>query len=140
MLCNQRNHELYNIFDKQIYYSENFCTTFEVEFKDLSWFINYELVKYFETFRNYVLCYKERNFLLATNVYKFIFDREILKDISNCREKQDCNDFCHRYSHTKLPTTFIGNIDHLEEIHNFLRKNPVSTDGFMEPEEEESQK
>lgn len=64
-----------------------------------------------------------------------------MKDISNCKEKQECNEFCHRYSHTRLPPIFIGNIEHLEEIHDFLRKNPVSTDGFLEeePEEEEQQ-
>lgn len=38
-----------------------------------------------------------------------------------------------------MPTAFIGKIEHLEEIHDFLRKNPVSTDGFLEPEPEEEE-
>lgn len=66
---------------------EKFCPIFEVEFKDVAWFLNFEIIKHFETFRNYVLCYKERNFLMIDDIYKFVFDREVLKNISDCREK-----------------------------------------------------
>lgn len=60
---------------------------------------------------------------MVNNKYKFVFDRDILKDISDCREKQECSAYCHRYSHTKLPSTFIGNVEFFEEMHDFLRKN-----------------
>lgn len=72
---------------------------------------------------------------MANNLYKFIYDREALNDISQCRESADCFNFCNRYSFTKMPNTFIGDITHLEEIHDFLRKNKADNRGFFRKDE-----
>ena len=71
---------------------------------------------------------------MALNVYKFQLDRDILNTISSCRENQECTEYCNSYSFTKLPTIFIGNINHLEEMHDFLRKNKADNNGFFEKE------
>lgn len=130
-ICNQENQEYYNVFDKQVKYSNNFCAGLSGDFKDISWFLNYELIEYYETIRNYILCYKEKNYLLTTELYKFQFDREELRTIAECRDHKMCQKYCNKYSTTDLPEFFIGKEKDLEEMKFFLDHNKPDNRGFF---------
>ena len=122
-ICNQDNHDFYNLFDKQIYYSKEFCAALSADFKDISWFLNYELVKYYETIRNYILCYKEKNYLLTADLYKFKENTDELSKIAKCRIKNECEEFCNNYSTTDLPEFFIGKENKLERTGKMVSEN-----------------
>ena len=136
-ICNQEYHEYFKIFDRQIYYNNNFCQLFAEDFKDITWFLNYEIIKYFQTIRKYILCYKEKNFLLIQNLDKFIFKRNELRDISECRDNQECTNLCQRYSFSQINDIFIGDIEQLKKMFNFLDENQVDERGFVEKVVEE---
>lgn len=131
-ICDQSFHQYFKIFDRQVHFDNAFCQLFSTDFKDVTWFLNYEIIKYFQTFRKYILCYKEQNFLLIQNLDKFIFKRNELKDISDCRDDEECANLCQRYSFSTIPEIFIGDIDQLRKIHAFLEDNKVDERGFVE--------
>ena len=130
-LCDSENQNYFKIYDKFIYFDLEFCHKFSEDFKNISWFLNYELIKYFQTIRNYILCYRDRNYLLIQNLYKFVLDRKELKDIAECRDNHQCLDFCNRYDFTDLPDIFIGKIDQLEQMSTFLEENKADDRGFI---------
>lgn len=139
-ICDYGNQEFFMVYDKVISFDLEFCTKFAMDFKDIAWFLNYELIKYFQTIRNYILCYRDRNYLLIQNLYKFILDRTDLKDIVECRDNNQCLNFCNKYSLMELPDIFIGKMDQLEQMSIFLEENKADDRGFLKAEELEEGK
>lgn len=144
-LCDRRNHEYINVFDKQIVVSNKFCESIGTDFKDLVYFLNFQMIKQFQTVRNFVLCYREKNYLLVKDVYKFKFDKAEMKIINDCMFSNACSGFCGKYSMSALPEFFIGNREFLDEMRKFILKNKVLDnsnfeDGSSAEEETEDQK
>jgi hypothetical protein len=131
-ICDQAMHPFLRLFDKQTVYSFQFCNNFSVDFKDVAWFLNYEIIKYFETVRKYIYCYKEKNFLLVEDVQKFEYKRRELKAVSDCRDNDDCQIFCQYYSIGGLHHIFIGDIVDLKKMSTFLEDNKADNRGFIE--------
>lgn len=134
-ICNNDNVEYFDLGNKLIYFSNNFCGQLSNEFKDISWFLNYELKNYFTTIRNYILCYRDKNYLLANNVYEFKSDQDMIKNMAQCRDKQECSAYCEEYSLTGLPDMFIGQHEHLSAMKNFLDYNKPDNRGFFDKKE-----
>ena len=136
-ICDREVHKYFKIFDRQTIYSFDFCQAFSNDFKDITWFLNYEIIKYFQTIRKYVLCYKDKNFLLIQNLDKFIYKRKELKDITDCRDNEECDNLCQRYSISTIADIFIGDIVDLKKMTTFLEDNKVDERGFIQKVEEE---
>lgn len=130
-ICNKKTQHFVNVFDKQVNYSYDFCVAFSTQFKGTSWFLNYELIRYFETVRNYILCYKEKNYLMVLDKFDFKLIRDELLDIGNCIENQKCEDLCQRYSMTSIPEIFIGNREFLKQMRLFLANNKADNRGYF---------
>lgn len=133
-LCDRRNHEYINVFDKQIVVSNQFCESLSTDFKDIVYFLNFQMIKQFQTIRNFTLCYREKNYLLVKDVYKFKFDKAQMKTINDCMFSNLCSEFCKQYSMSSLPEFFIGNREFLDEMRKFLLKNNVLENGMFEDE------
>ena len=131
-LCNRANHEYINVFDKQIIMSNQFCFALAADYKDIVYYLNYQLIKQFQTVRNFVLCYREKNYLLVKDVYKFKFDKMEMKIINDCVFQNDCNEFCEKFKPSTLSEFFIGKKEWLQEMRHFLELNKVSNNGFLE--------
>ena len=131
-ICDRRNHEYIKVFDKQLIISNTFCESMSTDFKDLVYFLNFQLIKQFQTIRNFVLCYREKNYLLVKDVYKFKFDKTEMKVINDCMFEKNCADFCGKYSFSLLPEFFIGKREWLDEMRKFLEANKVDDQGLFE--------
>lgn len=131
-VCDRRNHEYVKVFDKQLIVSNSFCQSLSTDFKDLVYFLNYQLVKQFQTVRNFVLCYREKNYLLVKDVYKFKWDKTEMKVINDCMFENQCADFCGEYSVSRLKEFFIGKKEWLDEMRKFMEANKVDDQGFFD--------
>ena len=136
-VCDRRNHEYVKVFDKQLIVSNDFCQNLSTDYKDLVYFLNFQLVKQFQTVRNFVLCYREKNYLLVKDVYKFKFDKVEVKKITDCMFENQCSDFCEEYSFTLLKEFFIGKREWLDEMRKFMEANKVDDQGYFEEAEVE---
>jgi hypothetical protein len=131
-ICDRRNHEYVKVFDKQLIISNSFCQSLTTDFKDLVYFLNFQLIKQFQTIRNFVLCYREKNYLLVKDVYKFKFDKAEMKVINDCMFEKNCVEFCGKYSLSLLPEFFIGKKEWLDEMRKFMEANKVDDQGLFE--------
>ena len=131
-ICDRRNHEYINVFDKQIIVSDKFCLSLSTDFKDMVYFLNYQLIKQFQTIRNFVLCYRKKNYLLVKDMFKFKFDKTEAKKINDCIFNNDCISFCGEFSPSMLKEFFIGKKEWLDEMRKFLEQNKVDNRGFLE--------
>ena len=134
-VCDRRNHEYVKVFDKQLIVSNSFCQSLSTDYKDLVYFLNFQMIKQFQTIRNFVLCYREKNYLLVKDVYKFKFDKTENKVITDCMFENQCAEFCGKYSVSKLPEFFIGKREWLDEMRKFLEANKVDDQGLFEETE-----
>lgn len=134
-ICDKDNVEHIDLTNKLIFFSDDFCTELSKNHKDISWFLNYELKNYFLTIRNYVLCYRDKNYLLVKNLYEFKSNQEMIKTMAQCRDEQDCREYCEGYSFTGLPDMFIGQFEHLAAMKEFLDFNKPDNRGFFDKEE-----
>lgn len=121
-------------------FSNEFCGKFHQDFLITTKFLNFELIKYFEGIRNYILCYKEKNYLMETDQFEFRKDRDLSFDITDCEEENNCDNFCNRYSLAQLPEEFIGKYESLNEMYNFLNENKADNRGFFVDEQNEEEK
>jgi hypothetical protein len=131
-ICNKQNHEYINVFDKQIILSHDFCLNLAADYKDLVYFLNFQLIKQFQTIRNFTLCYREKNYLLVKDVYKFKFDKTEMRIINKCMFDSDCLEFCEKFKPSDLSEFFIGKKEWLQEMRHFLEVNKVTNGGFLE--------
>jgi hypothetical protein len=131
-VCDRRNHEYVKVFDKQLIMSNSFCQSLSTDYKDLVYFLNFQLIKQFQTIRNFVLCYREKNYLLVKDVYKFKFDKVEMKKITDCMFENQCSDFCGEYSLTLLKEFFIGKREWLDQMRKFMEANKVDDQGFFD--------
>lgn len=134
-ICDQDNVENIDLGNKLIFFSEEFCTSLSKDYKDISWFLNYELKNYFTTIRNYVLCYRDKNYLLAKNLYEFRNNHDMITTMAKCRDAQDCRSYCEGYSFTTLQEMFIGQYEQLAAMKEFLDLNKPDNRGFFDKQE-----
>ena len=135
-ICERDSHPFFDMFDKRIMFSTDFCSKLTEQFLDLSKFLNYKLVKYFKKIRNYVQCYSSRKYLLLQGTYDFEFRREELSDINECKKNGHCLNYCQRYSYAEIPEIFIGNKEHLYQMQFFLDHHIADNQGYFTTEPE----
>ena len=76
---------------------------------------------------------------MIDDLFDFKVDKIEVESIWDCWENNECKDYCQYYSLTTYPSIFIGDKDHLNEIHDFLDNNWVDNWGFFLKNEEEKE-
>lgn len=130
-ICNQENHPFFNLVNKRVDFSIDFCQKFSADYVSVAHYLNFELIRHFTTIKNYVQCYSSKNYLFLPSLDDFRIPTEDKLTISNCREKLVCAPFCLRYSITDLPDIFIGNKEILDRMVFFLKHHKPDSRGYF---------
>ena len=74
---------------------------------------------------------------MIDDLFDFKVDKVEMESIRDCRENNNCIQYCQYYSLTQYPSIYIGNREHLSNIHEFLENNRVDNRGYFLKNEEE---
>lgn len=130
-ICNLSNHPFFNLINKRVEFSYDFCQKFSADYIPISFFLNFELIKYFTIIKNYVQCYSNKNFLFLESMDDFKISGDDKNTIDDCRDKLVCAPFCQRYSLTDLPDILIGKKEYLDRMVFFLKHHKPDNRGYF---------
>jgi hypothetical protein len=133
-ICNEENHGFFNVINKRVDYSVSFCQKFSADFVPVAYFLNFEIIRYFKTIKNYVQCYTSKNFLFLPSLDDFRVPAEDKNVIDSCRDKLVCAPFCQRYSLTELPAILVGSKDNFDRMVFFLKHHKPNPSGYFTSE------
>lgn len=133
-ICNQHNHPFFNLINKRVDFSIDFCQKFSNDYVPVAHFLNFELIRYFNTIKSYVQCYSSKNFLFLASLDDFRVPTEDKMAIESCREKLVCAPFCQRYSITDLPDIFVGSKENFDRMVFFLKNHKPDSRGYFTSE------
>lgn len=130
-ICNTENHPFFNIINKRVDFSINFCQKFAQDYINIASFFSFDLIKYFTTVKNYVQCYSNKNFLFLESLDEFKISGEDKNVIDDCRDNLVCAPFCQRYSLTDLPDILIGKKEYFDRMVFFLKHHKPDNRGYF---------
>jgi len=135
-ICSYKSQQFINTDDHTVQYTFDFCQSFVSQTLKSSVFVIHKIIKYFKTFSQYLTCYINKNDFLTPNLVQMDVDQSKLKILQDCKEDQECLDYCLNYKMTDIPELFIGETAKLRKMQFFLKAFKPNQNGYFIPEDE----
>lgn len=125
--CNQGESKLFNLNDNTVTFSKQFCFDMITEFKDYIQWKNLDMMKYLETYYQYLQCYNPES-KAPSYPYKLpipVYNRQKLAEclrVENIADINKCLEFCGEYNIFNFSSFFEGSLDKLNQLKSEILK------------------